>query len=158
MGTSNFFHALIIGAIGWGVVWVLTTEIMLKVSMSAVPAIITWFIVDYITEMGFGDWQAVKSGGSWVFNCFGPVIAGGVVWFWVYRILDKSSWIGTPCPQCHVRGKTEKEQIYKEYLGQKTEKSGDKYVTYNLYNVTYRNWCNSCGSEWQSSGETRERA
>jgi hypothetical protein len=158
MGSGNFFQALIVGAIGWGVIWVLTTEIMLKVSMSAVPAIITWFIVDFITEMGFGDWQAVKSGGSWVFNCFGPVIAGGIVWFWVYQILDKSSWIGTPCPHCHVRGKTEKKEIHKEYLGQKTEKSGDKWVTYNLYNVTYQNWCNSCGVDWQTTGESRERA
>ena len=83
---------------------------------------------------------------------------GFVTLIWAYIKLDKSSWIGTPCPHCHVRGKTDKETIHKEYLGQKTEKSGDKWVTYNLYNVTYRNWCNSCGIDWQSTGESRERA
>ena len=159
IGTGYLSRALIFGAIGWGVVWILTTEVMVKISISAVPAIITWFIVDYITEIGFGDaWNGAESGGSWVFNFFGPVIAMFVVWFWVYRILDKSTWIGTPCPQCHVRGKTDKKEIHKQYLGQKTEKSGDEYITYNLYNVTYQNWCNSCGSEWQSSREATERA
>jgi hypothetical protein len=158
IGSGNFFQALIYGVIGWGIVWILTTEVMLKVSMSAVPAAIAYFIVDFVTRMAFGDWQEVKSGGAWVFNCFGPWIALLGVWFWIYRVLDKSSWIGTPCPHCHVRGKTDKEEIHKEYLGQKTEKSGDKWVTYNIYNVTYRNWCNSCGAEWQSSGERSERA
>lgn len=159
IGLGNFFQALIYGAIGWGVFWVLTTEVMLKFSMSGVPAIITYFIAAFITRMAFGPWdQKPDSMAALIFNGFGPWVAMIAAWMWIYRVLDKSSWIGTPCPHCHVRGKTAKEEIHKEYLGQKTEKSGDKWVTYNLYNVTYRNWCNSCGMEWQSSGETRERA
>jgi hypothetical protein len=150
IASGNFFQGLIYGAIGWGVFWCLTTEVMLKFFMSGVPAIISGVILYFIVEMAFG-----KDAG---FAALLPILGVVGVWIWLYIVLDKSSWIGTPCPHCHVRGKTDKKEIHKEYLGQKTEKSGDKWVTYNLYNVTYHNWCNSCGADWQTTGETRERA
>ena len=150
IGSGNFLQALIYGAIGWGVFWCLTTEVALKFTMSGVPAVILMFILYFITDKAFD--------GDHILEIAIPGVGLLAVWIWLYNKLDKSSWIGTPCPHCHVRGKTDKEEIHKEYLGQKTEKSGDKWVTYNLYNVTYRNWCNSCGIEWQTTEKEEDRA
>jgi len=143
------------GALGG---WIVTTELLLKVSLSSVPAgiagLVFWLILD-----GADAEFAAK---------YGVVIVGFgalVVWIVGYQKLDKSSWIGTPCQHCFVRGKTDKEQIAKQFLGQKTEKQSNvthgtdaRWVTYNLYHLTYRNWCNSCGTEWQTTRETKERA
>lgn len=145
----NIFLAIIHGGIAWGIFWLLTTEVMLKVSMSGIVGGATGGVA-----CGFFYLAGFKDGGSLI----ALFLFGIGAWIWAYIKLDKSSWIGTPCPHCFVRGKTDKEEINRQYLGQKTEKSGDKYVTYNLYQVTYRNWCNSCAVDWQSTGETRDRA
>ena len=136
----------------------MTTELLIKVSLSGIPAGVS----------GFVFWRILEGADAEFASKYGALIvgiAGLIVWVLGYIKLDKSSWIGTPCEHCFVRGKTDKEEISKQFLGQKTEKQSNvthgtdaKWVTYNLYYVTFRNWCNSCGVEWQTTRETKERA
>lgn len=151
----NIAQALL-GLVGGAIAgWVATTEVLLKVFLSAIPAGISGSIA-------FGISQAADLAEySGLAGLAVGLLGGG----FAYNMLDKSSWIGTPCEHCYVRGKTDQEQINKQFLGQKTEKQNNtihgtaaKWVTYNLYHVTYRNWCKACGVEWQTTAETSERA
>lgn len=144
----------IFGLVGICVGWAATTEVAIKFFISATIA----------GGGGYGARLAMQSafpsaGPNYetIINIV-PVFIGILLLVAAYTILDTSSWLGTPCPHCKTRGRTNREIIKKDYNGQKIEREEHKNVTYNLYHVTYRNWCDSCRKEWQTTGQTRSKA
>lgn len=167
--SENLARGGIFGLIAAIIAWVITTEIFIKVFLSGIVAVILGYVASIILQKAFpGIYIDELRPASLTLPIIGPVSAWAIMWssalylfiFWIpgYILLDKSSWIGTPCPHCAVRGKTDSEVAQKDYNGQKTEKSGDKYVTYNLYQVTDKNWCAACGENWFTTRTSQERA
>lgn len=154
--SDNAVRGLIMAAVGAAAGWLATTEIFIKAALSGVVAVISAFLSYKAMRMAFPNDTTTA------FPYIVPGVVGIGLWGLGYLKLDKSSWIGTPCPQCRTRGTVDSEQVGKDFLGTTSETSnlyGDnRTVFYNKYLVTYLNSCSACGEQWQSTSETKERA
>lgn len=146
------------GAVGLGIAWVATAEIAIKALMSGTVAVIVAVIAGSLAYLALISAYPNDYGFIFIISFVVGLVLWVVLWVIGYAFLDKSGWIGSPCPHCNVRGKTDSKVAQKDYNGQKTEKIDDKYVIYNLYLVTDRHWCNACGKQWLTTRNTQERA
>jgi len=137
-----------------------TTEFIFRVIIAFVPALIIGGLVGLLTYFGIDAFTKgqtkVEDLQMWGYIVGG--LSGLVAWVAFYQRLDNSSWIGSRCPSCLVRGKLSSSQIGKDYIGDTYERSGNETRRYNKYRITTLHECSSCGHSWQTTAETKERA
>jgi len=147
--------------------FLITTEAFIRIAIAFVPAlfiaVIVYFAIFYCV-LAFNS-SLDKLG----LMAVAGIVAGlsGLVSIVIfYGKLDSSSWIGSRCPECLIRGKLKHEQIGKEFLGviykdpgMGTIKNSGEEATkaYNKYLVTTLHTCQSCNHSWQTQCETEER-
>jgi hypothetical protein len=148
-------RGLLWGAVGIAFGWVATTEVAIKFLMSAFVAAIGAYVAHIVMTAAY---PTDKTKALSLIYVIVPGVVGLFLGVVGYAVLDSSSWIGIPCPFCGTRGRTSREITKKDYHGQKAEREGDNIVTYNLYHVTHKNWCNSCGKQWITTEEARVKA
>lgn len=148
---------------------IITTELMIKVVIAFFPALAIGGIISVIAYFGIDAFFEGR-GGQKEHLIVWSALSGGlallIAWGRIYQRLDQSSWIGTRCPSCFVRGNLTSNEIGKEYIG--TERSKDlsgipnmgksENKIYNKYFITTLHECSSCGHSWQTTSESRERA
>jgi hypothetical protein len=156
-GLNQFASGFALFCVGLLLFWILTVENLIKWTMGLLFGAGAGFAAAKIMEVVAPDLKK-----------YGPLLglAVGLVTAVTSKLgLDKSSWIGTPCPSCFTRGKLDYTQINKQFLG--TRYGPPKYSlastqkdhrSWNLYNITERHWCDACGHEWIENRETEEGA
>jgi hypothetical protein len=134
--------------------WILTTEVVVRGAIALVAAIIAGAITHFICKKIYPENSLVTVGI--------PGLLGFITMIGTYIGVAKSSWLGERCPHCTTRGTVDTEQIGKDFLGTTSETSnlyGDnRLVFYNKYLITEQHTCRSCGQVWRSTRETKERS
>ena len=138
---------------------IITSEFFIRALIAALPAAITALIAAIITYYAYDAISKgeVKKEDLLTGAKITGALAGTLAWIAFYHYLDKSSWIGTRCPACPVRGRVIKSQIGKEHIGVAYEKRGNETVRYNKYIIRNRHKCSSCGHSWHTEAESKER-
>jgi len=140
--------------------FIVTTEFIFRVIIAFLPALIIGGMVGLLAYYGVDAFMKGQTKADdlrmWGFVAGG--LSGLVAWVYFYQRLDNSSWIGTRCPSCLIRGKLNHSQIGKDFIGDTYERSGNETKRYNKYRITTLHECSSCGHSWQTTSETKERA
>ena len=153
-GFSQFFKDLgqiiVMTAVCWGVAWYSTIDKHLKFTVPGFIVLVPFLI--YITLIMAIEWVFGISSDAFAILGITGMAVGVVVWILLYlAVFRKSSWVGDPCPHCGERGKTNIDEINREFLRQiyvSNNKGGMELN--NVYKVTWRNSCASCNAEWIS--------
>lgn len=139
---------------------IVTTEFIIRVIIAFFPAAIVAGILGFLTYFGIDAFSKGQTERNdlfvWALGAGG--LSGLIAWIIFYQRLDNSSWIGTRCPSCQIRGKLSHSQIGKEFIGDTYERSGNETKRYNKYLITTLHECSSCGHSWQTTSESKERA
>lgn len=153
-GLLSIYKGLGALAVIFTIIWVLTTEVVVRGAIALVAAILVGAVSHFICKKISPDNGLVTAGI--------PGLLGFMTIIGTYMGVAKSSWLGERCPHCTTRGTVDTEQVGKDFLGTTSETSnlyGDnRLVFYNKYLITEQHTCRSCGQVWRSTRETKERS
>lgn len=140
--------------------FIVTTELIIRAIIAFLLAAIIGTILGFITYFGIEAFSKgqTKADDLRMWGIIAGGLSGFVAWTIFYTHLDSSSWIGTRCPSCQIRGKLSHSQIGKDYLSDTHVGSGSQTTRYNKFLITTLHECSSCGHSWQSTSEHQERA